>query len=134
SRSFPGWAAAGTRGPTPSRTSATRSADCTPRPRYRCPPRLAAPSPRQTSCWRPPLLLPKPVAVPSASPLPTGVSAPNGMLAQADDNGNHPQHHLKLPRAALAQVTTVPVGLRNCLFGATRDGPVFIQTSACRTG
>ena len=35
------------------------------------------------------------------------------MLAQAGDNGNHPQHHLKLPRAALAQVTTVPVGLHN---------------------
>jgi hypothetical protein len=28
------------------------------------------------------------------------------MLAQAGDNGNHAQRHLKLPQAALAQVTT----------------------------
>src|SRR5262249_48714358 len=63
--------------------------------------------------------------------LPTGVSTPNGMLAQAGDNGNHPQHHLKLPRAALAQVTTVPVGLHNA---CSVRRPGLHPTSACRTG
>src|SRR5215469_2328929 len=43
------------------------------------------------------------------------------MLAQAGNNSNHAQHHLKLPPAALALVTIVPVSLSRAIDLA-RDG------------
>jgi hypothetical protein len=48
------------------------------------------------------------------------------MLAQAGDNGNRAQRHLKLPQAALARVTTHPgnpMQICACRAAASKSNP-----------
>lgn len=60
------------------------------------------------------------------APSKPSLSVPNGMLAQAGDNGNRAQRHLKLPQAALARVTTHPgnpMQICACRAAASKSNP-----------